>query len=141
MTGIIADGQTITQGTNTAVIGTAGVERRLYIIKDKGSIDFAATDSVTDTNSTAVVISSVREEYQEREYAPGAKWITVAARPGTSQYADSKGGHNDELHVLVVDIDGGITGTPGTLLERFLMSPKQMMQRLLLVKQLLSDRN
>ena len=120
VTGIIADGQTITQGTNTAVIGTAGVERRLYIIKDKGSIDFAATDSVTDTNSTAVVISSVREEYQEREYAPGAKWITVAARPGTSQYADSKGGHNDELHVLVVDIDGGITGTPGTLLERFL---------------------
>ena len=120
VTGIIADGQTVTQGTNTAVIGTAGVERRLYIIKDKGSIDFAATDSVTDTNSTAVVISSVREEYQEREYAPGAKWITVAGRPGTSQYADSKGGHNDELHILVVDIDGGITGTPGTLLERFL---------------------
>ena len=120
VTGIMADGQTVTQGTNTAVIGTGGIERRLYVILDKGSIDFAATDSVNDTNSTAIVISSVREDYQEREYVPGAKWITVAARPGTSSYALSKGGHNDELHILVIDIDGGITGTPGTLLERFL---------------------
>tara|TARA_B100000085_G_scaffold147245_1_gene134017 strand:+ start:1079 stop:3331 length:2253 start_codon:yes stop_codon:yes gene_type:complete len=120
VTGIIADGQTVTQGTNTAVIATSGIERRLYIIKDKGSVDFAATDAVTDTNSTSVVITSVREEYQEREYSPGAKWISVAARPGTSQYADSKGGFRDELHILVIDIDGTITGTPGTLLERFL---------------------
>ena len=120
VTGIIADGQTVTQGTNTGVIGTSGIERRVYIILDKGSIEFVATDSITDTNSTAVVISSVREEYQEREYAPGAKWITVASRPGTSSYASSKGGHNDELHLLIVDIDGVLTGTPGTLLERFL---------------------
>ena len=76
----MADGQTVTQGTNTAVIGTGGIERRLYAILDKGSIDFAATDSVNDTNSTAIAISSVREDYQEREYVPGAKWITVAAR-------------------------------------------------------------
>jgi len=120
VTGIIADGQTVTQGTNTCVIAASGIERRLYIVNDKGSISFAATDSVSDTNSTAVVITSVREEYQDREYAPGSKWITVAARPGTSQYVASKGGHNDELHILVIDIDGGMTGTPGTLLERFL---------------------
>ena len=33
--GVIADGQTITQGTNTA-ISTTGVERRLYVALNKG---------------------------------------------------------------------------------------------------------
>ena len=118
VTGILADNQVITQGTNTAKINV-GIERRLYIAKDKDKIDFAAADSVTDANSTAVAISSVRNEYAEREYLPGVKWINVAARPETSLYANSVGGHRDEVHVLVVDIDGSITGTVGALLERF----------------------
>ena len=124
VTGIIADGQTITQGSNTAVIGTSGIERRVYIVKDKGSIDFAAADSITDTNSTAVSISSVRVEYDEREYLPSQKWVNVAPRPGTSSFATANGGFRDEMHILVVDIDGKITGNVGTLLERFIAVSK-----------------
>ena len=41
----------------------------------------------------------------------------VAAAPGTSPYVSSRGGSNDELHVVVVDEDGGITGTAGEVLE------------------------
>ena len=119
ITGIIADGQTVTQGSNTAVIGTGGIERRVYIVKDKGSIDFAAADSITDTNSTAVAIGSVRVEYDEREYLPTQKWVNVAPRPGTSSYASANGGFRDEMHILVIDIDGKITGNAGTLLERY----------------------
>tara|TARA_B100002019_G_scaffold80469_1_gene69465 strand:+ start:985 stop:3237 length:2253 start_codon:yes stop_codon:yes gene_type:complete len=119
VTGIIADGQTVTQGSNTCVIATSGIERRLYIAKNKSSIDFAAADSVTDTNSNASAITSVRAEYAEREYLPGAKWINVAPRPETSLFASNAGGFRDELHVLVVDVDGGITGTTGAVLERF----------------------
>ena len=119
VTGIIADGQTITQGTNSADIGTAGIERRLYIAGDKDKIAFKATDSVADTNSTAVAISSVRDEYNEREYLPGVKWLNVAPRPGTSLYANAAGGRNDEIHVVVIDVDGKITGTAGAVLERF----------------------
>ena len=118
VTGIIADDQVITQGSNTAAVNV-GIERRLYIAKNKSSIDFAAADSVTDTNSNAVAISSVRVEYAEREYLPGAKWINVAARPETSLWASNAGGFRDEVHVLVIDIDGKITGTTGALLERF----------------------
>ena len=124
VTGIIADGLTITQGSNTAVIGTSGIERRVYIVKDKGSIDFAAADSITDTNSTAVSISSVRVEYDEREYLPSQKWVNVAPRPGTSSFATANGGFRDEMHILVVDIDGKITGNTGTLLERFIAVSK-----------------
>ena len=120
ITGIIADGMTVTQGSNTAVIGTGGIERRVYIVKDKGSIDFAASDSITDTNSTAVSISSVRVEYDEREYLPTQKWVNVAPRPGTSSYATANGGFRDEMHILVIDIDGKISGNAGTLLERYI---------------------
>jgi hypothetical protein len=39
--------------------------------------------------------------------------------PSTSEYAASKGGSNDELHIVVVDASGRFSGTPGTVLERF----------------------
>jgi hypothetical protein len=120
VTGILTDGQVVTEGTNTAEIAGSGIERLLYVGLDAGSIKFAASDSVTDTNSTAVTIGSVRNEYAEREYLPGSKWINVAQRPGTSLYTNNVGGSNDELHILVVDVDGGITGNPGTVLERFI---------------------
>ena len=124
VTGIIAAAQTVTQGSNTAVIAAAGIERRLYIGLNKSSIEFAAADSVADTNSTAVAISSVRTEYAEREYLPGVKWINVAPRPATSLSVNNDGGFRDELHIVVVDIDGKITGTAGAVLERFIAVSK-----------------
>ena len=119
VTGILADGQAITQGTNTAAINTT-IERRLYVALNKDSISFVATDAVADTNSTSVAITSVRDEYDEREYLPGVKWVNVAPRPETSKFATEAGGHRDELHIVVIDIDGKITGTTGALLERFI---------------------
>ena len=41
----------------------------------------------------------------------------VAGAPGTSPYASSRGGSGDELHVVVIDEDGDITGTKGEILE------------------------
>lgn len=41
------------------------------------------------------------------------------AAPGTSTYASDAGGSNDELHVIVVDKQGTLTGTPGAVLETF----------------------
>ena len=39
--------------------------------------------------------------------------------PGTSEWAESRGIENDELHVVVVDEDGVLTGTEGQVLEIF----------------------
>ena len=39
--------------------------------------------------------------------------------PGTSPAASAKGGSNDELHVVVIDEDGAITGTKGDVLETY----------------------
>ena len=41
------------------------------------------------------------------------------AAPGTSAYASARSGSNDECHIVVVDEDGEISGTVGTVLERF----------------------
>jgi len=43
----------------------------------------------------------------------------VDAAPGTSDYVTGRGGAGDELHVVVVDEDGLITGAPDTALEVF----------------------
>ena len=39
--------------------------------------------------------------------------------PGTSTYAAARSGVNDEMHVVVVDEDGDITGTKDTILEKY----------------------
>ena len=41
----------------------------------------------------------------------------VSAAPGTSPYTTDRGGSNDEVHVVVVDEDGDITGKAGDVLE------------------------
>ena len=41
----------------------------------------------------------------------------VSAAPGTSPYTTDRGGSNDEIHVVVVDEDGDITGKAGDVLE------------------------
>ena len=41
----------------------------------------------------------------------------VAGAPGTSSYVSDRGGSNDELHIVVTDNDGDITGKVGEVLE------------------------
>jgi len=41
----------------------------------------------------------------------------VRSAPGTSSYVSAQGGAGDEIHVVVEDEDGLITGTKGTILE------------------------
>ena len=48
------------------------------------------------------------------------KWNTLANAPGTSAYAAARGAKNDEIHVVVIDGKGTITGNAGTILEKHL---------------------
>ena len=47
-------------------------------------------------------------------------WNTVADRPGTSKFAADRGARFDEVHVVVIDGEGKITGNTGTILEKHL---------------------
>ena len=44
---------------------------------------------------------------------------SVDRAPGTSTFVSERSGSGDEIHVVVVDEDGGISGTPGRVLETF----------------------
>jgi hypothetical protein len=46
-------------------------------------------------------------------------WKTIAQKPGTSQYASERSSKNDEIHVVVVDDTGSVTGTAGNIVEKF----------------------
>jgi len=46
-------------------------------------------------------------------------YSTVDVAPTTTQYATSVGASGDEIHIIVEDEDGAITGTPKTVLEVF----------------------
>ncbi len=51
-------------------------------------------------------------------------WNTVAPRPGTSEFAAARGSRFDEVHVVVIDSLGSITGNAGTILEKHLALSK-----------------
>ena len=51
-------------------------------------------------------------------------WNTLADRPGTSVYAEDKGARHDEVHVVVFDADGDVTGNAGTILEKHIALSK-----------------
>ena len=44
---------------------------------------------------------------------------SVGTGPGTSPYVSDRSGSGDEIHVVVVDEDGDVTGVPGQVLETF----------------------
>ena len=43
----------------------------------------------------------------------------VDGAPGTSTYVSTRSGSGDEIHVVVIDEDGGVSGVPGTVLETY----------------------
>jgi hypothetical protein len=47
-------------------------------------------------------------------------WRSIAPKPGTSQYSIDRNGKSDEIHIVVVDDTGSVTGIQGNLLEKFI---------------------
>ena len=94
------------------------ISREIRVALNAGSPRFQANQSVSDANAATVSIASVEDDYVTREYAPGQKWVSLAARPTTSEWVEERGGYRDLMHILILDGDGKITGTPGALLEK-----------------------
>ena len=64
-------------------------------------------------------------EDQTIDLSNGAlEWDQLANRPGTSGFVDARGGRFDEVHVVLIDDTGNITGNAGTILEKHLALSK-----------------
>jgi len=86
---------------------------------DSGATGAATVTLAQEDDSTqglAVAVSSSANISREWEFAQ-----LFNKAPGTSTYAStrSSAGVTDELHIVVLDEDGLISGTPGTVLEKF----------------------
>lgn len=98
---IVFDGDTTEYEVTADVAGT-------LTIQQKGK---TATDGlVVAVDGTSTPVNVTVRWYYHNEF-DGA--------PGTSAQATARGGSGDEVHVIVVDEDGDITGTKGTVLEKF----------------------
>ena len=96
------------------------IRRELRVSLNPGSPNFQANQNVSDANAASVLIAAVENDYDTRLYGVNQRWSNIAPRPTTSAYVEDRGGYNDLLHILVLDGDGKITGTPGALLEKHL---------------------
>ena len=72
----------------------------------------------------ATTVTSTKDWFDQQELtltsSTTIKWNQIANRPGTSEYASARGSKNDEVHIVVVDGDGAVTGNSGTVLEKHL---------------------
>ena len=87
------------EATYSGGAGTVG----LFAAKYPGALGNSLAVSMADTSTFS-------------GWAYAAEFDTS---PGTSAFATNVAGVNDELHIIVIDEDGVITGTAGTVLERY----------------------
>ena len=117
-----AQGDTVTNGTATgkAYVANSGDTTKVAVVLNPGSVKFASATTVSGS-----LVSSVTDWYDEQYAIAGSvKWNSIAPRPGTSPFATSKGGANDEIHVVVIDSTGAISGQANTIIEKLLYLSK-----------------
>jgi hypothetical protein len=74
-------------------------------------------DTVSDDN---IAVNSVKDWYTNTLIgSTGLKLAAVGPRPGTSEFASTRGISYDEIHLAVIDTTGEISGAANTILERF----------------------
>ncbi len=83
------------------------------ITSDTWDTSDVVENGVTDRN-----ISAVADWYDNQSVFSGLPWSSIGPRPGTSPHVAARGGANDEMHIVVYDSTGGVTGVPNTLLEK-----------------------
>jgi len=89
------------------IVNTATGEVRYVVevdsVADEATLNAAFTGDITSGGA------EVRWKYYDE----------FDGAPGTSTFASNVGGSNDEMHIIIVDATGAITGAKGAVLEKF----------------------
>ena len=128
-TSITVDRAVIGAGTTDYTITRPGVPTDTLVdkiyIKDKDGRSGGDQGTASGHNHAGLgthTSAPVKDWYNEQKLGltnSDISWKTIAEKPGTSRYALERGGKNDEIHVVVVDDSGSITGIAGNVLEKF----------------------
>jgi hypothetical protein len=93
-----------------------------YCFTESGTVGIVTTgDSLVTLGSTSYA-SEV--DWFSQQYITltnsNIQWNNIAQAPGTSAFAEPRGSRFDEVHVVLIDDLGTITGNAGTILEKHL---------------------
>jgi len=108
-TGIVA-GDIVNFGDNFEYRVVSVSTNNLNIVRKDEPAYFGTSDS-SGLHAVPANGASVRRRWRHYDLFDKA--------PGTSPFAQANGASGDELHVVVIDEDGAITGTKGDILETF----------------------
>ena len=137
--GIVTEVGTGTISVKTlAHVSTAGTVTNVDY-QNGGVYNFAtgnisASAAGTNVGGTPTNVTAVTDWFESQEIVLTSKdangnnnkleWDQLADAPGTSSFAASRGGRFDEVHVVVIDDKGLVTGNTGTILEKHLSLSK-----------------
>ena len=96
----------------------------LYKFDASRLLSFHNGGSGAGTTTTFNTPSDWFDQQEIELTGPNIKWNNVVERPGTSDYAAARNSRFDEVHVLVYDDKGEVTGNAGTLLEKHIALSK-----------------
>jgi hypothetical protein len=124
-------GATITAGTNVTItrnVTSGGVETPIAYVEGYRPNSILQSDTLTFLNTSGnntgsrLPVVSTKDWYNEQTLGltnSTIYWRSLAPKPGTSEYASERNSKNDEIHVVVVDETGAITGVAANVIEKF----------------------
>jgi len=110
-------------GTETAVdYQPSGV----YAFSGSGSVAIHTSGQATAAGSTSYTSQLDWFDQQAISLSNNTtiSWNNIADRPSTSSFAAARNSRFDEIHVVVIDDKGVVTGNAGTILEKHLSLSK-----------------
>ncbi len=126
-TKIVSIGSSIVY-VDKAIAGIATVGDAVQFVFTRES-STSATERPLKVVTTASVVNatfnsadSVKDWYNEQTLGltnATVYWKSIADRPGSSEFATDRSATNDEVHVVVVDDDGSVTGSAANIVEKF----------------------
>ena len=89
------------------------------VVLDDPTVLIGTGDTYED-GATDINITSATDWYTNTQIGTtGLKLSAIGPRPGTSEFASSRGIKYDEIHVAAIDTTGDVSGAANTVLERF----------------------
>jgi len=125
-------------GTNVSVkvlshVSAGGTETEVdyqpsgvYAFSSTGSVAIHTTGGVTALGSTSYTsrLDWFDQQTLGLTSTSTISWNNISPRPGTSAFAAARNSRFDEVHVVVIDALGTVTGNAGTILEKHLSLSK-----------------
>ena len=118
---VVIDGTGLVTSVTVANGGTGYTTGTVTV--DKSDLGTGATADltvqVTAVSNDNIEAVGVKDWYTNTSIgSTGLKLSAIGPRPGTSEYASSRGISYDEVHVAVIDTTGDVSGAANTVVER-----------------------